>query len=174
MRTWMHVANLAATKNLDGGLVARSAAGLPLLLEEGMQVALVPPVLDAPRNVTVSSLRPRSDTEAVVFFEEVTSGALAELLVGRRVLVRRADVDLQALEAEDDLPSWEGWRLLDENAGYVGEVLRIEERPFQPLLVVGRSQGAEALVPLADDLIVSVDEESCAILMRLAPGLLEL
>ena len=39
MRTWADVAWLATAKNLDGGLVVRSASGLPFLLEEGMEVA---------------------------------------------------------------------------------------------------------------------------------------
>ena len=49
MRAWTDVAVLARTKNLQGGFVAQSAAGLPFLLSEGLEVAFVPPVSDAPR-----------------------------------------------------------------------------------------------------------------------------
>lgn len=174
MRTWIDIAELAHTKNLNGGLVARSAAGLPFLLREGMSVALVPPVLDAPRNVTVESLQMRGDFEAFVFFEEVTDADTAEALVGCHCLVRRDEAGLGEFEDVNDLPSWEGWQVFDAREGFVGTVSGIDERPYQPLLVVARDGRADALVPLVDDFLVNVDEEARRIDMRLAPGLLDL
>lgn len=174
MRTWIDIAELAHTKNLNGGLVARSAAGLPFLLREGMSVALVPPVLDAPRNVTVESLQMRGDFEAFVFFEEVADADTAEALVGCHCLVRRDEAGLGEFEDVSDLPSWEGWQVFDAREGFVGTVSGIDERPHQPLLVVAREGRADALVPLVDDFLVGIDEEARRIDMRLAPGLLDL
>lgn len=174
MRTWIDIAELAHTKNLNGGLVARSAAGLPFLLREGMSVALVPPVLDAPRNVTVESLQMRGDFEAFVFFEEVADADTAEALVGCHCLVRRDEAGLGEFEDVSDLPSWEGWQVFDAREGFVGTVSGIDERPYQPLLVVAREGRADALVPLVDDFLVGIDEEARRIDMRLAPGLLDL
>lgn len=174
MREWIDIAELAHTKNLNGGLVARSAAGLPLLLSEGMELALVPPVIDAPRYVRVESLRVRDDYEAVVFFDQVKDASVAEALVGCHCLARRAEIDLDALEEEADYPSWDGWRVFDEEAGFVGEVSHIEDRPLQPLLVVNREGKSEALIPLVEDFIVEIDEDEQTILMSLAPGLLDL
>lgn len=174
MRAWIDVAELAHTKNLNGGLVARGVAGLPLLLNEGMRVALVPPVLDAPRSVTVEEIRPRSDYEALVFFSEVVDADTAEALVGCHCLVRRDEVDLSVAEGQQGLPSWEGWLVFDEVAGYVGQVACIEDRPLQPLLVVSREGAGEALIPLVDEFITCVDEDARRIDTRLAPGLLDL
>ena len=42
-----------------------------------MAVALVPPVLDAPRNVTVVSVDLRKDNEGLVFFNEVEDARTA-------------------------------------------------------------------------------------------------
>lgn len=174
MRTWIDIACLAYTKNINGGLVARSAAGLPLLLFEGMEVALVPPVLDAPRNVTVESLQMRNDGEAVVFFKEVKDPNIAEALVGCHCLVRRSEIADELAELEADLPSWEGWQVRDAAAGFVGEVVEIEDRPLQPLLVVSREDGSEVLIPLVEDFIVSIDEDACLIDMDLPAGLLDM
>ncbi len=174
MRTWIDIASLAHTKNINGGLVARSAAGLPFLLSQGMELALVPPVLDAPRRVTVESLQMRGETEAVVFFEEVTDANTAEALVGCHCLVRRDEVAEELLELEGDLPSWEGWQVFDCAAGFVGEVLEIEDRPLQPLLVVSREGADEALIPLVEDFIEGIDEQSRRIDMRLPAGLLDM
>lgn len=174
MREWIDIAELAHTKNLNGGLVARSAAGLPLLLSEGMELALVPPVLDAPRRVTVESLRFRDDFEAVVFFEQVKDAEVAEALVGCHCLARRDELDLDSFEDESEYLTWEGWRVFDRTQGFVGEVDCIEDRPLQPLMVVSREGKPDALIPLVEEFIVEIDEEEQCILMDLAPGLLDL
>ena len=174
MRAWIDIACLVHTKNVNGGLVARSAAGLPFLLSEGMEAALVPPVLDAPRRVTVESLQMRNDFEAVVFFEEVADAATAEALVGCHCLVRRAEVADELAELESDLPSWEGWRVFDAEVGLVGQVVEIEDRPLQPLLVVAREGREDALIPLVDEFIEGLDEEARRIDMRLPAGLLDM
>ncbi|WP_172135889.1 ribosome maturation factor RimM [Adlercreutzia sp. ZJ473] len=174
MRSWIDVATLAHTKNLNGGLVARAASGLPLLLSEGVRVALVPPVLDAPRDVTVARVVPRSEDEALVFFEEVETADMAELLVGCHCLMRRDEVDLSSSDVASDLPSWEGWSVHDVRAGHVGEVEVVEDRPLQPLLVVARPDGSSALIPLVEEFVVSIDEDARRIELDCPAGLLDL
>lgn len=174
MRAWIDVATLAKTKNLNGGLVARAASGLPLLLEEGLKLALVPPVLDAPRRVRVKALSFQGEDEAVVFFDEVADAGTAEMLVGCHCLARRDDVDLSALESPEGLPSWVGWQVFDEREGYVGTVCAVEDRPLQPLLHVERTDGRTTLVPLAEEFVVAVDEECRRVDLACPAGLLDL
>lgn len=174
MRAWADVAYLATTKNLNGGLVARSAAGLPFLLSEGMRAALVPPRLDAPRDVTVASVQMRAEDEALVFFDEVTDADVAHALVGCHVLVPRDELDPADLEPAGAWPAWEGWEVVDAEAGPVGAVAGITEMPLQSLLVVARPDGSEALIPLVDDLIADVDEDARRIDVALPAGLLDL
>ena len=102
MRTWANVAELSKTKTLTGGLVARCAPGLPFLLEEGMEVAFVPPRHDAPRRARVLSVQDAGRDAFLVTFEGVDSIDIAELLVGCSCLVRRADLPESALAAEAD------------------------------------------------------------------------
>lgn len=184
MRDWIDVATLAHTKNLNGGLVARSASGLSLLLDEGLEVALVPPVLDAPRRVHVESASARNDAEVLVFFEEVRSMSVAEALVGCHCLVRRQDVADELGQYGEALPSWEGWRVFDEGAGFEGVVVDVEDRPVQPLLVVARvgaersgqddAEPSPVLVPLVDEFVLSVDEDARVIELSCPDGLLDL
>lgn len=174
MRAWIDIAVLASTKNLNGGLVAKSASGLPLLLSEGMEVALVPPVLDGPRNVVVSEVASRSDTEALVFFDGVDDADVARTIVGCHCLVRRDSIDWDEVVSDDDVPSWEGWIVHDEGYGFVGEVTHIEPRPLQPLLHIVREDGAEVLVPLVEDFISSIDEDARRIVTNCPSGLFDL
>lgn len=177
MRTWVDVAELTNTKTLNGGLVARSAPGLPLLLREGVEVAFVPPVLDAPRRSSVVSVQTTGADTCIVRFSDVQDIGTAELLTGCHCLMRRADVP------KDDLrcaaPLWDGWSVVDAQAGYVGEVVCVEDRAAQPLLVVSSpasegGSGKEVLIPLVEDFLVEVDETRLRITVDLPAGLLEL
>ena len=159
MRGWMSIAYLAKPKNLNGGLVARGASGLPFVLHPGLTLAVVPPQLDAPRTLTVSEVTERAENEALVFFDEVSDLSSAELLAGCELLAREEDIDASVLVEAEALPAWEGWSVHDERAGYVGEVVEVAERATQPLLTVRRAEGGEALIPLVNEFIVEVDED---------------
>lgn len=178
MRDWMHAADLARTKTLQGGLVARSAPGLPFLLREGMEVAFVPPQHEAPRRAVVKSVREEGGGAYLVAFEGVDDIATAQLLSGCRCLVRRADAPDEALSAERD--GLAGWEVRDERAGFAGIVSGTVENPGQTLLEVapcgegGAGGSRTVLIPLVDAFIVSVDEEARRIDVSVPEGLLDL
>ena len=174
MRGWIDVAVLAKPKNLNGGLVARGASGLPFLLYPGLTLAFVPPVVDAPRQVTVAQVQERADNEALVFFEEITDLTAAELVAGCHCLAREAEVDLSVLEEAEALPNWEGWQVYDATEGLVGAVLSVDERASQPLITVQRPDGRTVLIPLAEELLVVIDEQARRIDANLPAGLLDL
>lgn len=173
MRAWTDVAVLARTKNLQGGFVAQSAAGLPFLLSEGLEVAFVPPVSDAPRRARVTTVSAIDDRTAVVAFDAVEGIDAAEALVGCHCLVRRADLPEGSLDAHAG--AWDGWEVHAARAGLVGTVAGIQELPGQDLLeVVPAAGGRTVLVPLVDALVAGVDEDARRIDVDLPDGLLEL
>lgn len=202
MHTWANVAKLTETKARSGGLVARCAAGLPFLLSEGIEVAFVPPVLDAPRRGRVTAVRPLGEGEAAVTFDSVGSIDVAEQLVGCCCLVRRDELsaeDRRALEeAELDLAGFQVW---DAAAGFIGMVLCVVDNPAQSLLSVSRAaapdvpSGAvasdalpeaaaaadsarrtspEVLIPFVDELVTCIDVEAGRIDVNVPHGLLDL
>ena len=173
MRTWANVAELSKTKTLTGGLVARCAPGLPFLLEEGMEVAFVPPRHDAPRRARVLSVQDAGRDAFLVTFEGVDSIDVAELLVGCSCLVRRAYLPESALAAEAD--GLEGFEVHDARAGVVGVVESVVENPGQFLLSGAPADGGRrVLVPLVDALVVGLDEDARRIDVDLPDGLLDL
>ena len=173
MRAWADVAELTNTKNLNGGLVVRCTPGLSFVLEEGMEVALVPPVLAAPRFVTVEAVQPSGLDGGVVWFREIESVSIAEMVVGCHCLVSR-DVLPQHTVMIDDALDVEGWPVRDMRAGSLGAVLCIREMPGQLMLVVERPDGSELLIPLVDEFLVQVDEEEGRLIVDLPSGLLDL
>ena len=135
MGAWVRVAEFTKAKHLKGGLVARSVAGLPFLLEEGLFCAFVPPVIDVPRQGTVVEVRPEARGGATVFFDTV----------------------------------------VDAEAGTIGTAVAINEMPGQHLLEVAREgQEGTVLIPVVDEFLEGVDEQTRCIYVNVPQGLLDL
>ena len=92
MSAWARIANLGKAKNLKGGLLAYPCEGLPFLLEEGMEVAFVPPVLRVPRTGRITHIQEQAGGAYLVSFDSILSIDQAEQLAGHSVLVRKADL----------------------------------------------------------------------------------
>lgn len=180
MQGWIDAATLTRTLNLQGGFLVYAAEDLPFLLEEGTECALVPPVTDAPRNVTVASAMPltgKREGGYNVVFAEVGDPETAELLVGCHCLVRAEAVEggLELAAALEEEP----WDVIDETFGPLGTLLRVDERPGQSLLVVecpaqNGDAPQELLIPLVDEFMRGTDEEAHVIKVAIPRGLLDL
>lgn len=175
MSAWARVANLGKAKNLKGGLLAYPCEGLPFLLEEGMEVAFVPPVLRVPRTGRITHIQEQAGGAYLVSFDSILSTDQAEQLAGHRVLVRKADLP----EGYDrPLLDLVGFVVLDTTGECIGEVVALEENPAHPLLVVRADSTAEDAepyrIPLVEEFIVDTDEEEGTIAFDLPEGLLEL
>ena len=170
MRDWIDVAVLAKTRNLNGRFVVRATAGLPFLLAEGDTVAFVPPQLDVPRQAVVEDVRLVDKVTAEVSFEGI--GAIeAGALVGSHCLVKRSELD-EGMHGHFSC-SWEGWTVVDDSLGKVGVVSEIIEYPGQMLLEVLRPDGNAVLVPIVDEIVLSVDPDAGLVNASLPTGLLD-
>ncbi len=192
MERWANIAVLLKAKDAEGGLFVKATKGLPFLLTEGLEVTFVPPVLRVPRSARVASISQTHDNRLVVYFEGITSREISEQLVGHSCLVRRSDVPAEAFQ---DKHSLVGYTVVDQAYGTVGQVVRVEENPAHPLLVVkpldsyacqggmsaGTSENAafsdqstEYLIPLVDEFVCDIDEDALLLTLRLPEGILEL
>ncbi|BDE96250.1 ribosome maturation factor RimM [Raoultibacter timonensis] len=170
MHDWANVAELVKPKSLQGGLVARSAPGLPFLLHEGTEVAFVPPVLDAPRRGVVREVGHLGDGAYLVLFDGVDSIDSAEALAGCSCLVRRSDLpDGFDRVVERELA---GFEVYDEDAGFVGSVREIIDNTAQRLIAIDGEAG-EVLVPYVDAIVIDVDREARTVRTRMPQGLLD-
>lgn len=181
MSAWANVATIGKAKNLKGGLLVYAREGLPFLLEEGMEVTFVPPVLRLPRAGRVTSITPQSQGAHLVFFDTIDSIDLAERLQDHSCLVLKSDLPEDFDRGLFDLV---GFALLDPKATIIGRIVALEENPAHPLLVVDANASAPQdtldqdatfiRIPLVDDFIVSVDKATETIVMDLPEGLLDL
>ena len=181
MRGWHDIAYLAKTRNLNGGFVVKSTAGLPFLLVEGDRVAFVPPRLDLLREATVDSVELLDDWSALVHFAEIKDKSLADELVGCHCLVQLSEEELARFY---ELPqSWEGWSVVDVQFGHLGTVEGLIENPTQSLLKVAKAQAREdgasqkddvLLIPVVDEFVIDVDVDARMVRTSVPKGLLDL
>ena len=99
-------------------------------------------------------------------------------LTGVRSLKDADELAGADLYAEDDLYEEEGedltgWVVINEDGARVGVVSAHEDIPGNPCIWVETPQG-EVLLPLHEDLVLSVNEKSGTLQMRIPEGLLNL
>lgn len=182
MGSWTNIAALLSAKTKEGGLSVKPTEGLPFLLVEGMEVTFVPPILRFPRSSSVARVEHPSPGKYLVYFNCVTNRSDAELLEGHYCLVRNEDLP-EGFDESDEL-QLEGYSVLDTSFGKLGRVVRIEENPAHPLMVVDRGtnegssvedgSSSELLIPVVDAFIDEIDEEARIIYTSIPNGLLDL
>ncbi len=145
-----------------------STNGLPLLLREGLEVALVPPRLKGPRSFVVDSCA-EGKGGALVSFEGIRTIGDASQIVGKTVLVRKSD--LPADFELHDSRSVVGREVEDVRLGSIGTVVDVIHGPAQDVWVVNGSRG-ETLIPVVEAIVRSW-EAGMPIVVDLPRGLVE-
>ncbi|MGM9738063.1 MAG: ribosome maturation factor RimM [Candidatus Cryptobacteroides sp.] len=117
----------------------------------------------------IESFSLRGNGRALVRLVDIHNLQDAEELVGK-------DVFLDASEYEDEaedsgLEGLEGWTVIDQDGKKAGTVSGYEDIPGNPCLYIDTENG-QAMIPLNEDLILSVENESRIIRMSIPDGLL--
>ena len=168
MGSYLRIAQIVKARKNKGRLVVRPVDGLPFLLSEGLELRIVPPTPEIPCTVTVAEAGLRGE-DYVVAFEGVSGPDMLREYVGRSCLALRSSLDADVLE--HDSHTLKGFALEDETLGRVGRISSVDQMPGQVMLTV-QGRFGEVLVPLADDLVVSLDREAGVLHMDLPRGLI--
>ena len=67
-----------------------------------------------------------------------------------------------------------GFKAIDENNGVIGNVAEIIHNPGQWLLSIISAQGKEFLLPVHEDLILGIDNDTKSIVVKIPDGLLDI
>ncbi|MBC7266367.1 MAG: 16S rRNA processing protein RimM [Coriobacteriia bacterium] len=163
------VARILKTHGLDGEV---SAALLVRHLEPAaLQAADVWPVppKGVPRPLHVSETRGCDETSCILAFEEVTDVATAKCLVGTLLLMRADDLPETLESAVDDVV---GFEVVDATRGSLGSIVDVIVTGANDVWVV-HGPFDEVLVPVIDDVVVSVDHAQRTARVSLLPGLID-
>lgn len=112
----------------------------------------------------IESCTRRGASRLLVHLTGVRSLEDADELAGKDVFADYFEED-----EEEDLV---GWTVLDEKGETVGKIADYEDIPGNLCIWVDTPAKGQVLLPLHEDLIVSMDEESAEIRLRIPDGLL--
>lgn len=121
----------------------------------------------------ISEYRFRSDSSALMKFDDIDSVEQAQQIIGCDVFFENSKA-VEANEEEMSLHYFIGFRMLEEKEGVIGVITDIDDQTDNWLFVVERKNGDEALVPAHDAFIVDINHEERTITMDLPIGLLDL
>ncbi|MBQ9185808.1 MAG: hypothetical protein IJ151_08065 [Bacteroidales bacterium] len=117
----------------------------------------------------IEKLTPKGNTKAIVRLSGVTSLDESEELCGRAMLGRASDYP--ELEEDESLEALIGWSVLDAKGIEVGKIVAVEDIPGNPCIEVQTKKG-QCLLPLNEELILSVNPDSEVLQMKIPEGLL--
>ena len=115
--------------------------------------------------------------ELLLKLEDVNSKEQAYGLMSKEMFLRESDVTVteEEVEVESDLVFGHlvNYKIKDEALGEIGDIIEVLELPQQEMAVV-LFQEKEILIPLHEDLILEVDDDSRVVQMDLPEGITEL
>ena len=127
----------------------------------------------------IESFTKRGNTKALVRLTDIRSMEDVEEIAGKAVYVEEDALPEMSLE-DDGYAALIGWILLapvgddlsdDMEVEEVGEITDFIDIPNNPCIEVDTKNGA-VMIPLHEDLILSVDPENLEIIMQIPAGLL--
>ena len=127
----------------------------------------------------IESFTKRGNSKALVHLTDICSQEDVDEIAGKAVFVDDSQIPEMSLE-EDGFAALVGWMLLtpaddrsddDMELYEVGEITDFIDIPNNPCIEVETENGA-VMIPLHEDLILSVDPEYQEIIMQIPAGLL--
>lgn len=124
------------------------------------------------------SVRTKGAFSYLVKFEGIDSEIEAKKLVNKTVFALRDRLKEFMLENYDEeyalYDDLIGWIIKDAEIGVIGKVVDIDTNTENELFIVETPDGNTVYIPLTEDFIEKMDEDSKTILMSLPEGLLDL
>ena len=169
----LQIAQVLKSNGTDGELVMgfREIAPEDINLQEPVFI-----VFDGlPVPFYIESFSKRGNTKALVRLTGICSMEDVEEITGKAVYIEEGQLPEMSLE-DDGYAALVGWMLLtpaeDEEALIeVGEITDFLDIPNNPCIEVETENGA-VMIPLHEDLILSVDPEYQEIIMQIPAGLI--
>ncbi len=176
------IASVLKSNGTDGELVMSFREIAPEDINPKEPVFIIFDGLPVP--FCIESITKRGNTKALVRLTDVCNMEDAEEIVGKTIYIENSNLPEMSLE-EDGYAALIGWTLLmpDGEEGVelgentelieVGEISDFIDIPNNPCLEVETENGA-VMIPLHEDLILSVDPEYQEIIMQIPTGLISM
>ncbi len=122
----------------------------------------------------IEEYRFRSDSTALVKFEDLDSADAVQMLVNSNVYFEKKYQD-ELGDDEVSLNYFIGFKMTDCNSGEsIGTIINIDDNTENWLFIVERANGEEVMIPAHEEFIFEIKQEEKIMSMDLPEGLLEL
>ena len=116
----------------------------------------------------------RSDSTALVKFEDIDSADAAQFLVNSEVYFEKKYQE-ELDEDEVSLNYFIGFTMIDgDDNQMIGEIVAIDDNTENWLFIVERPNGEEVMIPAHEEFIAEINQEEKTMVMDLPLGLLDL
>ena len=156
---------LACKTTVDLSSITEDEDRFFLMLEE--QGLLIP--------YAVEGFRTKTDEIDLIRFSGIETKEQAETLVGSSLWLSRDYLDDQELSEDPyDFARYLGFNLIDANRCIVvGTISHIDETTMNTLLYVDTTSGDELILPIAEELFVSYNDDEHTLTLDIPEGLLD-
>jgi 16S rRNA processing protein RimM len=156
------IGRITKTYGFEGAVIVRNEGGITREPEQGEPVFVVIDGIPVPF-FTREAWSPSPGTLIISFDDYLTEKSVigfkgCEVRTGREDNIKR------------DPTTLEGYTIIDKQSGFRGIIARVIENPGQMIAAVTSAEG-EILIPMHQDLIISVDKKRKLIVMSLPSGL---
>jgi len=156
------IGRITKTYGFDGAVIVRNEGGITREPEQGEPVFVVIDGIPVPF-FTREAWSPSPGTLIISFDDYLTTKSVTGFK-GCEVLTTRKD------NTKSDHATLAGYTIVDINSGFRGVIARVIENPGQIIAAISSPAG-EILIPMHQDLIISVDKKRKLIQMSLPSGL---
>ena len=166
---YIGLGRVVKTHGLKGEVSVAVATDLPFELPEGLSVWFVPPPASV-RAGRIESVRP-GPKGPLVKISGIDNVDDAYALCGTEMLAKRSDIPESWFEDAEEEFSADGMTVTEVTRGLLGEVVETIITGANDVWVVEGPLG-QVLLPVIDDVVISIDEETGQIVVKALDGLL--
>ena len=112
------------------------------------------------------------NNKALIEFEDIHTTEQAGRLVKKEIYLPLSELP-ELTGTKFYFHEIAGFRVTDEQYGYIGDVRQVLEYPNQPLMQIMHGE-TEVLIPLNDDIILKVDRKKKELRIKAPEGLVEI
>lgn len=124
------------------------------------------------------SVRTKGNFSYLVKFDGIDSEIEAKKLVNKIIYALRERLkEFMSENYDEEYALYDdliGWTIVDADHGEIGVVVEFDTNTENELFIVENKDGEKVFIPLTEDFIEKMDEETRKIFMRLPDGLLDL
>lgn len=165
----IQAARIVKSNGTDGELLAGFRDIMPEDIDIQEPVFIYSDGLPVP--FFIEKITPKGRDKALVRLTDISCFEDAEELAGQALYVDAGSYGDIGSGDEGDFSMLEGWTLCREDGTEAGVITDYEDIPGNPCLYVDTENG-QAMIPLHEELILSVDDENHVLTMHVPDGLL--